>query len=247
MTRLISQAALMSSDYSGAAWHKKVLLSLQARLSPPSDVPCTFSQNAFRRQLLLLSFIEDISQQGLAQSRADLLAYVEHSRRWDGQVNSARPLVMAFSHAAVPAFGLTQQHILGWEILQNWHDNDPTPWPDKVATDPDHAFWSMCFAGMQLFINMSSPAYQNRKSRILGDHFLFIINPRERFDLVAGDTPEGHRVRAAIRRRIKAYDGMDHAPELGRYQAGEIEWRQYCLSDTNAVRHDRCPFKASPD
>ena len=166
MTRLISQAALMSSDYSGAAWHKKVLLSLQARLSPPSDVPCTFSQNAFRRQLLLLSFIEDISQQGLAQSRADLLAYVEHSRRWDGQVNSARPLVMAFSHAAVPAFGLTQQHILGWEILQNWHDNDPTPWPDKVATDPDHAFWSMCFAGMQLFINMSSPAHLNLKTEI---------------------------------------------------------------------------------
>jgi len=83
------------------------------------------------------------------------------------------------------------------------------------ATDPMAPYWSMCFAGMQLFINFSSPAHRQRKSRNLGRHFLFIVNPRERFDIVAGDTPEGNRVRQVIRDRAEAYDGIPHAPSGG--------------------------------
>ncbi|MEJ1999615.1 MAG: YqcI/YcgG family protein, partial [Maritimibacter sp.] len=88
-----------------------------------------------------------------------------------------------------------------------------------------------------------SPAHQQRRSRNLGEHFLFIMNPRERFDVVAGDTPEGNRVRQVIRDRAAEYDGIPHAPELGSYQKGEIEWWQYGVSDDNAERRDKCPLR----
>jgi N-omega-hydroxy-L-arginine synthase len=100
----------------------------------------------------------------------------------------------------------------------------------------------MCFAGMQLFVNMSSPAHARRHSRNLGRHLLFIINPRERFDVVAGETPEGARVRQVIRDRAAAYDGMSHAPALGKYLKGQLEWPQYALPDDNETTPAACPF-----
>ena len=105
----------------------------------------------------------------------------------------------------------------------------------------------MCFDGMQLFVNMSCPAHDKRKSRNLGKYLAFIVNPRERFDIVAPDSPEGWRVRNIIRSRCAAYDGQPHAPELGSYQKGEIEWSQYGLSDVNGQPASTCPFEQRKD
>jgi len=240
---VVAQNDLMSPGYDGPDWHREVAADLAARLTPPSDFPCTFSQNAFRRGLVDLIFVESRDPAGLARLRADLLAYIAAAQAWDGQVNTARPLVVAFSRTAAEAGSLAGYHAIGWEVLQDWHDNDPEPWPEDVATDPMAPFWSMCFGGIQLFVNFSCPAHKQRKSRNLGGHFLFIVNPRERFDRVAGATPEGSRVRQVIRERAEAYDGIAHAPELGSYQKGEIEWWQYGVSDDNAARTDRCPLK----
>ncbi|MCB1338491.1 MAG: YqcI/YcgG family protein [Maritimibacter sp.] len=240
---LISQTALTAPDYPGPDWHREVAGDLAQRLTPPSDFPCTFSQNAFRRGLVDLIFVERLDAMGRAQLRFDLLAYLAGAAHWDGQVNTARPLVVAFSREAASADSVEGYHAIGWQVLQDWLDNDPAPWPEAVATDPDAPYWSMCYGGVQLFVNFSSPAHRQRKSRNLGRHFLFIVNPRERFDLVAGDTPEGQRVRQVIRDRAEAYDGIPHAPELGSYLKGEIEWRQYGLTDDNRPRKDRCPLK----
>ncbi|WP_137702578.1 YqcI/YcgG family protein [Marimonas lutisalis] len=240
---LVSQSTLADPSYRGADWHGHVLEDLAQRLTPPSGFPCTFSQNAFRRSLVMFSFVEDTGAQALAAMRADLAEYVALSRQWDGQINTAHPLVMAFSATAVPPTELAGYHAFGWDMIQNWHDHDPAPWPDDVARDPAAPFWSMCFAGMQLFINMSAPAHERRKSRNLGRHFLFIVNPRERFDMVAGETPEGRRVRSVIRARAEAYDGMPHAPVLGKYLKGELEWPQYALPDDNDNFPATCPFR----
>lgn len=238
---LISQNDLQAG--AEAPWHNEVLADLAERLTPPSDFPCTFSQNAFRRGLLQFIFVDALDAGGRAGLRADLLEYIAEARDWDGQVNTARPLVIAFSRAAAQAESLEAYHALGWQVLQDWHDHDPAPWPQDVGTDPMQPFWSMCFGGMQLFVNFSAPAHVRRRSRNLGRHFLFIVNPRERFDVVAGDTPEGNRVRTVIRNRAEAYDGLPHAPELGSFLKGELEWWQYGLSDDNRPRTDRCPFK----
>jgi N-omega-hydroxy-L-arginine synthase len=215
---------------------------LSARLNPPSEFPCLFSQNAFRRELLLFSFVETLSQDDLRQAAKDLSDYIAICRQWDGSLSSAQPLIMAFSPEAAPSVSLEEYHQIGWKVLQFWHDGDPSPWPNEVARDAHSPFWSMCYDGMQLFVNMSNPAHRVRKSRNLGDYFLFIINPRERFDIVAGDTDEGRKVRSRIRDRIEKYDGISHCLQLGSYEAGEIEWWQYGIIEENKERHDRCPF-----
>lgn len=240
---LIAQNSLTADGYDGPAWYGQVAADLAARLTPPSAFPCTFSQNAFRRGLVDFIFVEALDDEGRARLRADMLAYIATARQWDGQVNTARPLVVAFSRDAASADTVEDYHAIGWQVLQDWHDHDPEPWPEGVATDPHAPYWSMCFGGIQLFVNFSSPAHLERKSRNLGAHFLFIINPRERFDVVAGDTPEGMRVRQVIRDRAEAYDGIPHAPELGMYQKGELEWWQYGVMDDNTPRTDRCPLK----
>jgi len=245
---VIAQDTLMSPAYTGPPWHGPhwhgvVAQDLAQRLTPPSAFPCTFSQNAFRRGLVDFIFVERRDAAGLAALRADLSDYLAAAALWDGQLNSARPLVVAFSQEAAHADDLEGYHRIGWDILQDWHDNDPGPWPEGVATDPNAPYWSMCFAGTQIFVNFSAPAHRQRQSRNLGRHFLFIVNPRERFDRVAGDTPEGRRVRQVIRDRATAYDGIPHAPELGSFQKGEIEWWQYGVSDDNHARTDRCPLK----
>ncbi|SMH47585.1 YqcI/YcgG family protein [Maritimibacter sp. HL-12] len=239
---VVAQNELTASTYAGPGWHRDVARDLAARLTPPSEFPCTFSQNAFRRGLVRFIFVEARDPVGLARLRADLADYIAEARDWDGQVNTAHPLVVAFSTEAAHADSVEGFHAIGWEVLQDWHDHDPAPWPEGVGTDPMAPYWSMCFAGMQLFINFSSPAHRQRRSRNLGRHLLFIVNPRERFDIVAGDTPEGNRVRKVIRDRAHAYDGIPHAPELGSFQKGEIEWWQYGITDDNSDRTDRCPL-----
>jgi len=240
---VIAQHTLLSPTYGGPRWHRVVVDDLAQRLTPPSAFPCTFSQNAFRRGLVDFIFVENREPTGLAALRTDLSEYLAQAAAWDGQVNTARPLVIAFSQGAASAGDLDGFHRIGWEVLQDWHDNDPSPWPDGVGQDPHAPYWSMCFAGTQIFVNFSAPAHKQRKSRNLGRHFLFIVNPRERFDRVAGDTPEGERVRRVIRDRAEAYDGIPHAPELGSFQKGEIEWWQYGVTDDNRDRNDRCPLK----
>lgn len=239
---IIPQEQLAHGDYRGPQWHERVYENLYDRLGRNSDFPCLFSQNAFRRELIRFAFVEDASDGSIDRLAADLASYVELSRDWDGSLATAYPLIVAFSHEAIADKSLEEYHAFGWRILQALHRRDRSDWPDDVAKDPHSPFWSMCFAGMQLFVNMSHPAHWERLSRNLGDHLVFVINPRERFDVVAGDTPAGRKVRQNIRERIAVYDGKTHARQLGSYVAGDIEWWQYGLIEENRPRVDKCPF-----
>jgi FPC/CPF motif-containing protein YcgG len=239
---LLDQSAFHSPNFPLLPWHKRVHEQLGQRLRQPSSFPCTFSQNAFRKELIFYSFVEKFDSAGAIAAAWDLMAYTDHARGWDGSINTARPLVVAFSHEAAQFDNLEDYHAFGWKVLQKWHEFDPAEWPKTVARDPNKPFWSMCFNKTQLFINMSNPLHRVRKSRNLGDHLVFIVNPRERFDIVAGDTPEGRNIRGHIRRRVEDYDGIPHCHQLGSYQAGEVEWWQYGIIEQNAERTDRCPF-----
>ena len=238
---LLAQSSL--SKNAGPAWQQAAFGDVADRLARPSDFPCTFSQNAFHRELLQFSFIDMPGETGFETGARDLFQYVEECRQWDGRVDSAKPLLMVFSENAARFERPEQYHQLGWQALQYWHENDPVPWPDDVAVLPDQPFWSFCYAGMQLFVNMSTPAHIQRRSRNLGRCFTLVINPRERFDIVAGDTPEGGKVRARIRKRSAAYDGMPHSSLLGKYQKGELEWVQYALPEGNSAKTGKCPFR----
>lgn len=227
-------------------WRGDCASELLETLRPPSQFPCVFSQNACQRRRIVFSFVEGLDDASLAGAADDLAAYLRRADAWDGQVATAEPLAVLFSPETVRDSTVAGYHAIGWRILQYWHDHDPHPWPDGVSRDPHQPFWAMCYRGIQLFVNMSAPAHAVRRSRNLGRAFTFIINPRERFDIVAGDDPRGRRVRATIRDRIAAYDGVGHSPQLGSYEAGEIEWWQYGLAETNAPRTDACPFRLRP-
>jgi len=89
---------------------------------------------------------------------------------------------------------------------------------------------------------MSTPMNIKRKSRNLGSNLIFVINPRERFDIIAGDNENGRKVRKNIRNRILNYDGYPHSNQLGTYGSNSIEWQQYGLIEQNIDRQDTCPF-----
>ncbi|MFF7635258.1 YqcI/YcgG family protein [Kitasatospora sp. NPDC008050] len=225
----------------GADWHRDVFDEVESRLADPG-FPCVFSRNAFRKQLLRFVFVADGTRRSIQHLADGLQEYVELSRSWDGSLDTSYPLIVAFSPDAVDARSVEDYHAFGWRVLQELHEIDPEPWPDGVGRDPNSDSWSMCFNGMPLFCNMSSPAHQVRRSRNLGDYFILVINPRERFDIFAGDTPSGRKVRSNIRRRIGRYDGAPHSWQLGSYGAGGVEWLQYGLIEENAERTDKCPF-----
>lgn len=240
---LVTQGEIFGKTLGQAPeWCFHILRNLESRLSGDSAFPCVFSKNAFKKRLIRFVFVETLDGRGIAHLAAGLKEYVGLSRQWDGSLDTAYPLVVGFSKAAIEADSVEAYHAFGWRVLQALHDVDPAPWPDDVGQDPDAADWSMCFDGMPLFCNMSNPAHRLRKSRNLGEHFLLVINPRERFDAFAGDTPGGRKVRANIRQRIERYDGQPHAPQLGFYGAGASEWWQYGLLDENRERFDQCPF-----
>ncbi|WP_405776281.1 YqcI/YcgG family protein [Streptomyces sp. NBC_00859] len=238
-TKLISQAQAVD-DADG--WHRAALEEVTSRLADPG-FPCVFSRNAFRKQFVRFVFVEDAGSDGIRHLAEALTEYVELSRAWDGRLDTAYPLVVLFSADAVTASTVADYHSFGWRVLQELHQADPEPWPEDVGKSPDSENWSMCFNGMPLFCNMSSPAHKNRRSRNLGNHFALVVNPRERFDVFAGETPSGRKVRANIRKRIHRYDGLPHSPQLGSYSAGALEWFQYGLIDENAERSGTCPFQ----
>jgi N-omega-hydroxy-L-arginine synthase len=198
--------------------------------------------NAFRKKLLLFIFMDGVAEEDIQHLRRGLIEYVEISRNWDGSLASAYPLIVAFSKDATNARSVADYHAFGWTILQKLHEVDPAPWPANVGADPNSPSWSMCFNGMPIFCNMSSPAHRVRRSRNLGEHFLLVINPRERFDVIAGDFPAGRKVRSNIRGRIARYDATPNCPQLASYEAGGIEWWQYGIIEENVERSDKCPF-----
>ncbi|MFS0692766.1 YqcI/YcgG family protein [Streptomyces nitrosporeus] len=251
-TRLISQRQALEG---AQGWHRSAFEDVAARLAGPS-FPCVFSRNAFRKELLRLVFVESAGPEDMRRLAEALTEYVELSNGWDGRLDTSYPLVVMFSAQAVTARGVEDYHAFGWRVLQELHRLDPAPWPGDVGRDPDSASWSMCFNGMPLFCNMSTPAHRSRRSRNLGEHFVLVINPRERFDVFAGETPSGRKVRANIRERVHLYDGMPHAPQLGSYSVGALEWLQYGLPDENTEHTENtddtghtgpnagCPFRA---
>ncbi|MEU7755802.1 YqcI/YcgG family protein [Micromonospora sp. NPDC049101] len=222
-------------------WRRSAFEDLSLRLNDP-DFPCIFSRNAFRKKIVNFIFVDSADGVGTRRLAEGLRRYVELANRWDGRLDTASPLVVAFATDAVRARTVEEYHAFGWRILHDLHDLDPAPWPDEVAREPDSPGWSMCFNGMPLFCNMSSPAHRKRRSRNLGAHFVIVINPRARFDVFAGDTPSGRKVRANIRDRIGRYDGTPHSPHLSSYGSGALEWLQYSLAEAADERADRCPF-----
>jgi hypothetical protein len=149
-TTLIAQMRVREE---GKDWQRIVLRDVESRLGDDPDFPCIFSKNAFRKKLLVFIFVDDIDAGGMRHLAAGLSEYIEISRKWDGSLSTAYPLVVAFSHEAIKAQSVADYDAFGWKVLQKLHERDPAPWPENVGKDPNLPSCSMCFNSMPIFCN----------------------------------------------------------------------------------------------
>jgi uncharacterized protein len=210
--------------------------------------PCTFGTVAVSKGDLLVTFIETTDLDARRQClRSRLIDYTDRVRPLDPVAASLLPLAVFLTPPAhLRTIG--DYFTYGWSLLQWLHTRDPLPWPARVPRDPDDAAWSFCFAGIPLFVNFKTPAHHTRRSRRVWCAYVLLIQTRDGFDAVAGNTSRGRRVRDLIRRKLAAYDPIEPYPELAHYgTADNREWKQYFVPDDNAPLATRCPFRFQPE
>lgn len=94
---------------------------------------------------------------------------------------------------------------------------------------------------------MSTNEHNALKSRNLGHDLIFVINPRENFDVVASiETKSGQLIRHKIRMRVVSFNNSPISDNFGFYGDNEnLEWKQYQLKEDGIERPDQCPFKSN--
>lgn len=232
----------MSADDSGDLdWRVQSYREIQECLEH-EQFPCPFAKKSHQRRTQYFAFLESTERDQLEYFRLAMMQYLRINRA----ASDAERLLMPLAVVVKPEEGkaLAEYHAQAWSALQYLHDRDLAPWPSDVPPDPEHYLWSFCFEGVQIFINFSAPAHKLHRSRNLGSSLVFVINPRENFDQVAGNNPKGLKVREYVRARIAAYEQTEHAPEnLGTYgQESDREWRQYAMPEGDAALPARCPL-----
>lgn len=207
--------------------------------------PCLFARKAFAQgivKFLPIAYVQDKVQYDLECFAQGLKNYLELAMSvWDGKFNTAYPLLVVFE--PVQGYSQTKDYQdIFVQALQYLIDNDEKSWVGEIPLNPNQEFWTMCFHGVQIFINASHPNHHLRLSRNLCDTLVLVINPRECFDIFAGDNESGYAIREQIRKNIDNYDLISRSPLLGHYQLGELEWVQYMLPVTNDEEPMQCPL-----
>lgn len=101
-----SVTVLQSQPYVAATaqgWHREAYNDVSERLANETGFPCVFSKNAIRKGLLKFIFVEGNGLQDMKRLARGLMAFVEVSSDWNGDLNTAYPLVVAFSENAISA------------------------------------------------------------------------------------------------------------------------------------------------
>jgi len=238
----IFHASQLASATDGKRWHEVALRELRQRLDD-ENFPCPFAKKSNEIGNQWFIFVEGVSAEDLHHLALGLIEFAMLSRQTERGRKMLSPLVVLFQPDP-EIRDLQSYHDRAWRILQKLHGYDQAAWPEHTPTNPEHHLWSFCYAGMQMFVNVSAPYQRERPSRNLGQGLVFIINPRENFDIVAGDNDAGHKVRALIRKRIAKYDGLPASEDLGTYgNLTNREWRQYIAGEANAPLPAACPLK----
>ncbi|MEJ2633119.1 MAG: YqcI/YcgG family protein [Acidihalobacter sp.] len=205
--------------------------------------PCPFGKRAMRNQQVWFGFVDCSTGNAYSELVDILQRYTKLYKASLHPHNLYFPLLISVrSPAEVKT--LEDYNNFGWALLQHLHNLDEEPWPEKTPKNPDDSLWSFAFNGMQLFVNISTPMHITRVSRNFGPNLALVINPRENFDYVAGNTPAGNKVRQKIRERLRDYDGIEVCRNLGTYGVeSNLEWKQYAIPDADySVALSKCPI-----
>lgn len=221
-------------------WVTTALEAFESIVSQDS-FPCLFGKKAVSSSSTELLFVS--ADRAIEDFIAGLAFYVQQVKTWPLKYRIGKPLIVLFEKSDFCS--LAQEQLYAWNLLQQLHDQDPEPWPEAIPTDLNSEHWSFSFMGMPLFINMSFPKHRVMKSRNLGTHIVFVINPRDNFDQVAaGNSLSGQRIRARIRSRSEAYNEGIKSQTLGVFgERGSLEFKQYQLEEPGSLNHEQCPFR----
>jgi FPC/CPF motif-containing protein YcgG len=95
-----------------------------------------------------------------------------------------------------------------FEFLNALHSLDAVSCPCHWSADPQSPNWSYSLGGCALFVSVSTPANQRRRSRHLGSGMTFVITPVEVLLRKHGGE------NSSIFRRVREYDGIPPHPNL---------------------------------
>ncbi|MFJ2609157.1 YqcI/YcgG family protein [Streptomyces sp. NPDC091279] len=226
------------------SWGRPVAHQLIATLlSGQNPFPCTFGVAAAKKNTLRFGFVDSAHDPGTWGPLTDILTSYLACYQELGKDTS---LVVFFGPDEPEDQLLSQQEYFSrfWSVLQFLHEKDGSPWPEETPTDPDHPLWEFSFGGTEIFVVCNTPAHITRNSRH-SPGFVITFQPRWVFEGLEPDSPRGIRARQVIRKRIRRYDALEPAPELGDFgNADNREWRQYFLPDAPGDTLPACPFHA---
>ncbi|WP_406135809.1 YqcI/YcgG family protein [Streptomyces sp. NBC_01089] len=209
-------------------------------LSAGNPFPCTFAVAAAKKRALRFGFVESAHDDGTWGPLVDILSSYLECYQELGKDTS----LVVFFRPDEHALSLDEYFQRFWSVLQFLHEKDPEPWPGAVPTDPQELMWEFSFGGTEIFVVCNTPGHVTRHSRN-SQGFMITFQPRWVFEGLEADSPRGAKARKVIRNRIRRFDGMEPAPELGNYgEEGNLEWRQYFLPDTPEGTVPACPFRA---
>lgn len=222
-------------------WGWEAVQVLRSRVSEEL-FPCLFAKKSVADDKQFLHFMPSADEESsLSGMRSAFVEYVRLVQKTPVSERLYRPMIV-FVKPEPPEITLERYHEQAWGMLQYLHEHDPEPWPTDTPADPSHYLWSFCFCGEQLFVNMSAPAHRRKRSRNLGSSLTLVVNPRRNFDVVAGRSLKGTKVRETIRGRIAIFDGERHSDHLGTYgDPDNFEWKQYGIDEADQVP-SKCPL-----
>ncbi|HEX3875037.1 MAG TPA: YqcI/YcgG family protein [Solirubrobacteraceae bacterium] len=224
------------------AWGANVLERFTGDLAAgETPFPCTFATAALRQRHLQFAFIDDAADE---RAWAPLPRVLERYVTTSQEIAQITSLVVFFRDEYGPRW-LDWYEERFWAILQYLHAHDPVPWPADLPRDPEDPSWEFAFAGEPVFVVCNTPAHEHRRSRC-SPELTITFQPRSVFDGLEADMPRGQAARRTIRQRLSRYDApLEPSPELGSYgHAGNREWRQYFLRDSNRAAAGRgCPLR----
>ncbi len=229
-----------------SGWARDAYSALCAKVADPA-FPCTFGTIAIRKGDLLVGFVETDADPDIVAGLVRLVTEYADFVRGQPLVKASMMPLAVFMKPQARCTSVDQYFNYSWDLLQRVHERDPELWPDRVPRDPEDPRWSFCFGGVPFFVNFKTPLHRDRKSRRAEHTYLWLVQARDGFDTIAGDTPQGKNARRLIREKLAAYDPIAPYPALAHYgHADNREWKQYFVPESNEPPAARCPFHVAP-
>ncbi|CAE6815656.1 non-ribosomal peptide synthetase [Paraburkholderia nemoris] len=216
------------------AWLDASYETMRTQVMDPG-YPCFFGTMAERRGEMFYAFVNG---KDISELPATMQTFAELASRPEYRKNN---IAVFFEPDAEP-LSHDAYHALFWNALQTLHNVDPDPNAD-AQPEPSHEDWEFSFAGVEMFVVCACPSFHTRHSRNLGPGMVLLFQPRSVFVDTITNKVIGREARNQVRKRLETWDDVSAHPDLGFYgDPGNLEWKQYFLTDENTPAGDRCPF-----